>query len=125
MVRNNVILLVLISLVIFSLLFVTVSYADEGGMSARYSGDNVSIENGDTTLAIMRISANDTSGLHALILTLIGDYNPIVKDYTYTSQQGYTSHSIEIQPDWSWIMTCALFIIVIYCFLKIVGGILC
>lgn len=96
-------------------------YAD--GLDVMYTPDEVRIENGETTLQVLRISSNDTSGLHSIILTLIGDYNPIVKDYTYTSTQGYTSHSIEIQPDWSWIMTCALFIIVVWSTFRFVGGI--
>lgn len=101
---------------------VRISYAETGELSARYSPNQVTIENGDTTLSIMRVSASDTSGLHAVLLTLIGDYNPIVKDYTYTSTQGYTTHSIDIQPDWSWIMTAALFIVVIFCLFRFVGG---
>lgn len=101
---------------------VRISYAETGELSARYSPNQVTIENGDTTLSIMRVSASDTSGLHAILLTLIGDYNPIVKDYTYTSTQGYTTHSIDIQPDWSWIMTAALFIVVIFCLFRFVGG---
>lgn len=70
----------------------------------------------------LRLSASDTSGLHAVILSLIGDYNPIVKDYTYQSSNGYTSHSIDIQPDWSWIASCAVFMLVIFCVFRFVGG---
>ena len=77
----------------------------------------------DVTVSQLRISSTDTSGLHSVLLSLIGDYNPLVKDYTYTSTQGYTSHSIDIQPDWSWIMTCALFIVVIFCTFRFIGGI--
>lgn len=77
----------------------------------------------DVSVSSLRISPSDTSGLHAILLGLIGDYNPIVKDYTYTSTQGYTSHSIDIQPDWSWIMTCGLFIVVIFCTFRFIGGI--
>ena len=64
---------------------------------------------------VLRISAYQTSGFHAVILSLLGDYNPIVKDYTYQSSQGYTSHSIEITPDWSWICSAAIFALIIFC----------
>lgn len=80
---------------------------------------NEIIEN--TDVQVLRVSANQTSGLHSVLLSLIGDYNPIVKDYTYTSSNGYTSHSIDIQPDWSWIATCALFIVIIYCVFRLFG----
>lgn len=72
---------------------------------------------------VLRISSNDSSGLHAVVLSLIGDYNPIVKDYYYQTQQGYYSHSIEIQPDWSWIMTCGLFIVIVFSTFRFIGGI--
>lgn len=70
----------------------------------------------------LRLSASDTSGLHSIILSLIGDYNPIVKDYTYQSSNGYTSHSIDIQPDWSWIASCAVFMLIIFCVFRFFGG---
>lgn len=120
--KTTNILLILFIITVLAFVSVQVSYAEDG-LSASYQPEQVTIENGDTTLAIMRISANDTTGLHSIMLRLIGDYNPIVKDYTYTSTQGYTTHSIDIQPDWSWIMTCALFIVVIFCTFRLIGGI--
>lgn len=79
------------------------------------------VEQGTTTLQALKISANQTSGLHSILLRLIGDYNPIVKDYLYTSNSGYQSHSIEIQPDYSWIASALLFIVIIYSFFRLVG----
>lgn len=75
-----------------------------------------------TDVRFLKVSANDTSGLHSILLRLIGDYNPIVTDHTYTSGSGYVNHSVDIQPDWSWILTAALFIIVIFCTFRFVGG---
>lgn len=72
---------------------------------------------------VLRISAQDTSGFHAVILGLLGDYNPIVKDYTYQTTQGYYSHSIDIQPDWSWICSAAIFALIIFCLFRLIGGI--
>ena len=91
-------------------------------------GDN----NGSDTIEVgsevevLRISANQTSGLHAIILTLIGDYNPIAVTtaYQYPSGTGYTTrYQVDVEPDWSWIMTCALFIVVVWCTFKFIGGI--
>lgn len=82
---------------------------------------DVEIVPSNTEIEVLKISANQTSGLHSVLLSLIGDYNPIVKDYTYQSSNGYTSHSIDIQPDWSWIMTAILFIIIIYCVFRLFG----
>lgn len=77
----------------------------------------------EVSTSTLRISANETSGFHAVILGLLGDYNPIVKDYTYQSSQGYTSHSIEITPDWSWIASAAIFLVIIFCLFRLIGGI--
>ena len=117
MIKKFICFIVLVLILTFSLSGV---FADE--LSVNYNDENVTIESGNTTLSVSRISANDTTGLHSLMLRLIGDYNPIVKDYAYTSSSGYTTHSIDISPDWSWIMSCALFIIVIYCVFRFIGG---
>lgn len=85
------------------------------------TASEVVVEPAQTTMQVLRISANQTSGLHSILLSLIGDYNPIVKDYVYNNTSGYQSHSIEIQPDWSWIMTAALFIVMIYCVFRLFG----
>ena len=80
----------------------------------------------DTT--VLRISASDTSGLHAVVLSVIGDYNSIVKDYTYqtTSYNGsvQTNHVVEITPDFSWIATALLFIVMIYCLFRFLGALI-
>lgn len=76
--------------------------------------DNVSV-------TPLKVSANSTTGLQSIILSLIGDYNPIVTDHTYTQGSGYTYHEISITPDWSWICSCGLFIIVLYCTFRLIG----
>lgn len=80
------------------------------------------IKYSDVEVSSLRISASDTTGLHSIILSLIGEYNPIVKDYTYQSSNGYTNHSIEITPDWSWIASCFVFVVVIFCVFRFIGG---
>lgn len=71
------------------------------------------------------VTPQDANGLKAIMLELIGDYETVVTDYTYQSgSSGYYSHSISIERDWSWIFTCSLFIVVIYCVFRAVGGIL-
>lgn len=72
-----------------------------------------------------RVSASDATGLKSLMLTLIGDYDTVVTDYTYQSSNGYTTHSIQIERDWSWIISAVLFVIVIYCTIRGIVAILC
>lgn len=72
-----------------------------------------------------RITAADATGLKAVMLSLIGDYETTVTDYTYQSgSSGYYTHSINIERDWSWICSCGVFAIVLYCTFKAIGGFL-
>lgn len=68
----------------------------------------------DATVSIKKVSASDTSGLKSIMLSLLGDYETVITDYTYNNGS-YTSHSISIERDWSWIMSAALFIVVVFC----------
>lgn len=62
-----------------------------------------------------RVTASDSNGFKSVILNLIGDYETVITDYTYQSSSGYTTHSISVERDWSWIMSCVLFIVIIFC----------
>ncbi len=85
-----------------------------------YASDSAIQANDSMTLRSVnisneRITADETNGLKSIMLSLIGDYETTITDYTYQSQSGYTQHSITVERDWSWIMSCALFTIVIFC----------
>lgn len=74
---------------------------------------------------VLRISASDTSGFHAVILGLLGDYNPIAvtTSYQYPSGNTYqTRYQVDVEPDWSWICTAAIFIVIIFCLFRLIGG---
>lgn len=114
---------VTIFILLFSCLF-TVAFADDPDDNLYSSPDQ---EGQTASVTVLRVSPSDTSGLHALVLSLLGDYNPVVKDYTYTttSYNGTqtTNHSIEISPDYSWISTALIFLVVIYCVFRLIGAI--
>lgn len=111
---------IILSVLIFVLAFPFSCFADNGDSN----------EDPNTTVTVetstLRITAASTTGLQSLILSLIGDYEPIVKDYTYTttSYNGTTTtnHSIEIQPDYSWIASACIFALVVWCSLRFLGG---
>lgn len=67
--------------------------------------------------------ANDGS-LKSVFLSLIGSYDPIVLEYEYTSQQGYTSYLREVQLDYPWLASAFLFIVVLWCVFKIGGRVI-
>lgn len=72
-----------------------------------------------------RVSPSDSNGLKAIILSLIGDYETVVTDYTYQSSNGYYSHSIQIERDWSWIVSACIFALVIYCTIRGIVALAC
>lgn len=120
---KRVIIYVTVFILLFGCLF-TVAFADDPDDYSYSSSDQ---EGQTASVTVLRVSPSDTSGLHALVLSLLGDYNPVVKDYTYTttSYNGTqtTNHSIEISPDYSWIATALIFLVVIYCVFRLIGAI--
>lgn len=90
------------------------------------SSDRVLYDETETVSTdVLRISASDTSGFHAVILGLLGDYNPIAvtTQYQYPSGTGYqTRYQVDVEPDWSWICTAAIFIVIIFCLFRLIGG---
>lgn len=78
----------------------------------------------DVSVSKQAVSASNTNGFKAVILQLLGDYETTVTDYTYQSgSSGYYSHSINIERDWSWICSCGIFAILLYCTFRTIGGI--
>ena len=76
------------------------------------------------TSSQQRISSSDTTGFKAVMLSLLGDYETTITDYEYrTGSSNYTSHSISIERDWSWICSCGVFALLLYCTFRSIGGI--
>lgn len=67
------------------------------------------------------ISSSETNGFKAVMLDLIGDYDMITKEYTYTSNNGYTSKQVTTESDYVWWFSCSIFALVLYCLFKMVG----
>lgn len=86
--------------------------------SGMIEGELVSIEK-----SIQRVSASDSNGFKAVMLTILGDYETVITDYEYRNGNSqYNSHSINIERDWSWICSAAVFGLVIFCFFRFIGG---
>lgn len=110
--------ILVVCIIIFGL-SCSIVFADDSDSKNTNTGTDIEKQEVDTS--VLRISASDTSGFHSVILGLLGSYNPIVKDYTYQSSNGYISHSIEITPDYSWIASSCIFAICIYSVFRIIG----
>lgn len=90
-----------------------------------YSLSNEPLQLRSVNVSNETISASDANGFKAIILGLLGDYTTIITDYTYQNQQGYTTHSIDVTPDWSWVCSAGIFVVVVFCSMKMIGGLLC
>lgn len=79
----------------------------------------------DVEVTQLRVSPSDTSGFKAVLLTILGDYETVVTDYTYQQNNyQYLSHSINIERDWCWICSAGMLALLTYCTFRAIGGIL-
>ena len=79
--------------------------------------------NNDPIRVVSPVTPANSNGFKAVLLTLLGNYDPIVYDYTYQTNNQYYSHSITIQEDYPWLCGAAIFSIVLYCVFRMIGGI--
>ena len=80
----------------------------------------------DTIVAtgLAPVTPSDTTGVKAVLLSFIGNYDPPVVQYEYTASNNYKQYVNEIQPDYVWICSFALIALFIYCLFKLGGGLL-
>lgn len=78
-----------------------------------------------SVMSLNPITPSDTSGLKAVLLELIGDYDAVVVEYQYQNNNmtGY-NYLREVQPDYVWLCSCGLFAIVIYCVFRLGGALI-
>lgn len=75
----------------------------------------------DVKVTKQTITAADASGIKATLLSLVGDYETIVTDYSYTTYNGSVQHSIDVQPDYAWILSLAVFALCLYSCFRMFG----
>lgn len=77
-----------------------------------------------TTTGLAPVTPSDTTGVKAVLLSFIGNYDPPITQYEYTTNNGYKQYVNDIQPDYVWICSFALIALFIYCLFKLGGGLL-
>lgn len=80
-----------------------------------------------TDISLMSLSPvepSDTSGLKAVLLSVIGPYDPVIIEYQYENNNGYTSYLREVQPDYVWQGSLLLFGLIIYCIFRLGGALI-
>ena len=76
------------------------------------------------TTGLAPVTPSDTTGVKAVLLSFIGNYDPPVVQYEYTTSNNYKQYVNDIQPDFVWICSFALIALFIYCLFKLGGGLL-
>lgn len=92
-----------------------------------FMGSDIPVDATITDISVMSlapITPDDTSGLKAVLLSLIGDYDPVVIEYEYESNNGYTNYLREVQPDYVWLCSVGLFALIIYCIFRLGGALI-
>lgn len=103
-----------------------------GMLISKLGESKAPVVDGDTytlkDVQIRSLSPVQPSGdgtLKDVMLSFVGDYDPVVVEYAYQSNQGYTSYLREIQPDYAWMISVAVLIVFIYCLFRLGGALLC
>lgn len=80
---------------------------------------------GVSRVSIPPVTPSSTTGLKAALLTVLGNYDPVVVVYQYnSSSSGYSSYATDIQPDYAWLASVVLLCLVIWCLFKLGGALL-
>lgn len=85
------------------------------------SDDDMILQSVDV-YSVSPITSDTTTGLKSVVLGLIGNYDTIVTDYTYTTNNGYVQHTIEVQPDYVWMGSFLLLCLILYCLFRLGGA---
>lgn len=76
------------------------------------------------TTGLAPVTPSDTTGVKAVLLSFIGNYDPPIVQFEYTSGNNYKQYVNEIQPDYIWICSFALISLFIYCLFKLGGALI-
>lgn len=80
---------------------------------------------GISRVSVPPVTPSSSTGLKASLLTVLGNYDPVVVVYQYnSSSSGYSSYATDIQPDYAWIASAVLLCLVIWCLFKLGGALL-
>ena len=74
--------------------------------------------------SVAPVTPSDTSGLKAVLLGLLGNFDPVIVEYQYQSSQGYNNYLREVQPDYVWLCSFALLALMIFCIFRLGGALL-
>lgn len=93
-----------------------VNYGDLTDIPVGASIYNISVS------SVAPVEPANTSGLKAALLGVLGNYDPVIIEYQYSSGNGYTNYLREVQPDYVWLCSFVLLALVIFCLFRLGGA---
>lgn len=72
--------------------------------------------------SVAPVTPSNSNGFKAVLIGLLGNYDPVVVEYQYQSSNGYYSYLREIQPDYAWMCGAAIFLVILFCIFRMLGG---
>lgn len=80
---------------------------------------------GVTFASVAPITPSDTNGLKAVLLEVLGDYDPIIVEYEYRNQNNtYNSYLREVLPDYPWCASFIMLSLFVYCVFRLGGALI-
>lgn len=73
-------------------------------------------------MSVAPITPEDTSGLKAVLLSVIGDYDPVIVEYEYQNSNNYSSYLREVLPDYPWCASFFMLALFVYCIFRLGGA---
>ncbi len=73
-------------------------------------------------MSVAPITPSDTSGLKAVLLSVIGDYDPVIVEYEYMNNNNYSSYLREVLPDYPWCASFLMLALFVYCIFRLGGA---
>ena len=70
------------------------------------------------------VTPSDSTGLKAVLLSFLGNYDPPIVQFEYTTSNNYKQYVNEIQPDYVWLCSAGLLALMIFCLFKLGGALL-
>lgn len=80
---------------------------------------------GVSRVSVPPVTPSSSTGLKAALLTVLGNYDPVVVVYEYSiSSSSSPRYVTDSQPDYAWIASAALLCLVIWCLFKLGGALI-
>ena len=80
---------------------------------------------GISCFSVPPVTPSSSTGLKAALLTVLGNYDPVVVVYEYNISSSSSSRYVtDTQPDYVWIASAALLCLVIWCLFKLGGALI-